>query len=105
MEFKAQKIDLKLELTTITGEELVLDSPNVAAGQAVVLITKFMDMDKDMVDNHKKDPVFAMKNLDEQLAAIYGTEESWWPENFDYTTLLEIKGFVFNSLAAIRKKE
>ena len=105
MEFKATKIDLKLELTTLTGEEIVKDNPTVTAGQAAALMQKMMDMDKEMLDKHRGDTVFAMECIDNQLSAIYCTVGGWWPDNFDSGTLLEIKSFVFNSLARVKKKE
>ena len=97
MKFTATKIDLTLELTTLSGEEEVLN-PKATATAEEILNT--MEVWKSIEIEHKGNNI---KILAEQLAIVYPKKSEWFLQNFDVKTLSDIVVYVASSMGGVRK--
>lgn len=116
--FKAKKIDLDLELTTLGGDEFSIPGPALSGGQAGRISERMHDEDTefDKKPAEERSPFDIVKHYARQLAELYGGvggdgEEKpawsatlWWVENFDLDTVKEIKLFVARTLLGVKKK-
>ena len=99
MKFKANKVDLDLELTTLVGEEINLEPKVlVTAEEAVKIIDKWTKLESN-------DEIGKVDLLAKELSIVYEKEPSWWLQNFDVATLSEILKFVAESMGGVRKNE
>ena len=97
MKFTAQKIDLVLELVTLTGGEEVL-SPKASPTAEEILNT--MDVWKS-IEKEKKGNNIGI--LADQLAIVYPKTSDWFLQNFDVKTLSDIVVYVASSMGGVRK--
>ena len=99
MEFKAIVPDLTLELTTLTGEQLILDPPKPVNGKvAKEIMSKFVETKEDDAEE------MAVDIIVNQLAYIYPKPAEWFLENFDLSTLGQILKHVAETIGNIKKK-
>lgn len=99
MKFTAEKLDLDLELITLTGEEISLQPKKLVNGKvAGDLIKKWKGISKADVDDPLKEVTCA------QLAEVYPKKIDWWLENFDPGTLNAILKHVAETIGGVLKK-
>ncbi len=99
MEFKAEVPDLTLELTTLTGEQVILDPPKPVNGKiAKETMLKFVKM------KEEDEEEMAVDIIVNQLAYIYPKSAEWFLENFDLNTLGQILRHVATTIGNIKKK-
>ena len=108
MKFTARQIDLKVELEQMDGKEKTLSVPPLNAKQASALLDKLI-VEDNAFDKGHKDKASEMygemtAHYSAQLAAIYSTEPAYWSENFDGTTIAEVKKYIIDELLGVRKK-
>lgn len=106
--FTAKKIDLDLELTTLSGEVVELSGPVLSGAQAGAIYEKMDNEDNEFNKRPQEERTpFAVARLyAEQLTQLYDmSDASWWLENLDAGTITEIKVFVGATLLGVKKKE
>lgn len=104
MKFVAKTTDLKLELTTLTGEEIVKDaSQSLSANKAAMILKKINDSDSEIRKKHDNDPSKAMHAMCIIFEDIYGTESEWWEDNLDSGTLIAAKNWIIFQLMGVKK--
>ena len=100
--FQAEKPDLTLELTTLSGEELELNPTNPVSGKVALEITdKWSVLEKKTKEDDTKS---ALEMVAIELAYIYPKDKDWFLENFDFGTLNNILTFVAETIGGIKKK-
>lgn len=99
MKFKAEKIDLTLDLITLKGEEVTLN-PKVTQTAEEILNT--LNVWKAVEKEHKDSNV---RILAEQLTTVYPKTAIWFLQNFDVKTLNEIVIYMASAMGGIRKNE
>lgn len=108
MKFTARQIDLKIELEQMDGKEKTLSVPPLNAKQTSALLDKLIAEDNAFDKEHtdKASEIYGemTEHYSAQLAAIYSTEASYWSENFDGTTIAEVKKHIIDELLGVRKK-
>ncbi len=99
MEFKAEVPDLTLELTTLEGEQVVLDPSKPVNGKvAREIMSTFTEMKEEDAEK------MAVDIIVDQLAYIYPRTAEWFLENFDLSTLGQILKHVATTIGNIKKK-
>ncbi len=102
MKFQAKKLDLDLELVTLSGETMTIKGPDsITAENASKAITKLRKEDDEIMKDPSKSPQITI----DSLVGIYGKDAAFWSGNFDYGTLVEIRQWFTGTLMGIKKKE
>jgi hypothetical protein len=120
MRFVAKKIDLDLELTTLSSEKVKVPGPIVSGTQAGKLAERFTEEDQefDRLPDEERTAVTIGRHFAAQLAGVYApgsgeeglvdpdpwSDPGWWMDNFDVVTIKEIRGFVVATLLGVKKK-
>ena len=108
MKFTARQIDLKDELVQMDGKERTLSVPPLNAKQAAALLDRLIAEDNTFDKAHKDKGseiyVQMAEHYSGQLASIYSTEPEYWSDNFDGTTIAEVKKHIIDELLGVRKK-
>jgi hypothetical protein len=108
MKFIARQIDLKVELVQMDGKENTLSVPPLSAKQASALLDKLIAEDNTFDKAHKDKAAEIYVQMTEhysgQLASIYNTDAAYWSDNFDGTTIAEVKKHIIDELLGVRKK-
>jgi len=100
MKFEAQKIDIDLELTTLSGEEITLKPNVVMSTEGTYNIMKaWTKMEADTEEGVEK-----IILLSKELAFLYPKDAKWFRDNFDFVTLGTILEFVAKAISNIQKK-
>lgn len=101
-EFKAEKIDLDLDLTLLSGEVLKL-SPKfeVTTSKVIEILNVWNRIEKENKENKK----VAFDIIAEELSCVYDKPEQWWKDNFDPATLQQILIHVAETVGGLKKKE
>lgn len=108
LKFKAKKIDLDLELTTLTGEVAELKGPIFSGREAGELANTMNNggMEFDKLPEEKRTPIEAGLMFGAQLAWVYPEKApDWWVDNLDITTIKEVRNHVIATLLGVKKKE
>lgn len=108
MKFEAKKLDLALELITLEGKEVELDCKEIVTGEkAAEIMDSIATMDKEfnLAKDIDKRSSAMIALLGKQLSSIYDNDPSWWGQNLDPGSIVEIKNHVVSSLMKVRKKE
>jgi len=105
--FQAAKPDLDLELTTLTGEKIVLKPKKVVSGQVAIEITQFwVKVEKEQKEKKEDEKGLAiMEIIAKELSHIYPKEANWFLDNFDVNTLNDILMFVAEAIGGLKKGE
>jgi len=108
MKFIAKRIDLEIEVETLSGETKIFKTAPMNAESASLLLDKMIADEKAFVtdvDDIDKGNAWQKASvfMDDFLSAVYNTEKGYWKANFDIGTMKEIKTFIFNELSAARK--
>jgi len=103
MKFVAEKPDLILELTTLSGEEVILEPAEMVSGTVALEITnKWSKLEKEnKEDKEGKSP---LEILAIELSYIYSKDAKWFLDNIDFGTLNEILIYVAQTVGGIKKK-
>jgi len=99
MKFEAKKIDLTLELTTLSGEEITLTPRKLVTAEETVNILRSWTA----AEKNAKTNVDRVELLAKELSILYPKEKEWFLSNFDMTTLSDMLNFVASSIGGIRK--
>jgi len=100
--FQAEKPDLTLELTTLSGEELILDPIKQMSGKTALEITnKWTILEKKQKED---DSMSALDMVAIELSYIYSKDKDWFLENFDFGTLNDILTYVAQTIGGLKKK-
>ena len=103
MKFVAQAIDLNLELTTLSGEDVNINGPQkINVEQASKILKKMEEVDKKIAANPSANLV--LKEAENFLIDVYGKDTAFWTGNFEPALLMEIRNWFINQLAGIKKK-
>ena len=108
MKFQAKHVTLAVELVQINGEERKLSAPPLSSQKASELLDRLIKEDKDFDSSHQKNEAIytAMSaHYARQLSEIYSTEASYWLENFDGSTVANVKRYVIDELLGVVKKD
>jgi len=101
MKFQAKKIDVDLELTTLSGEEVLLTPNKVMSTESTYEIMKaWTKMEADTEEGVEK-----IILLSKELAFIYPKDAKWFRDNFDFATLGSILEYVAKTIGNIQKKD
>ncbi len=96
MKFEAKKIDLSLELVSLTGEIHNLEPVGImTADRSITVVEAWTQIEKDETS--------VVKIIAEQLAIVYPKNAEWFLINFDAKTLSDIVKHVAQSLGGLRK--
>ncbi|MHA1302136.1 MAG: hypothetical protein ACTSPI_00340 [Candidatus Heimdallarchaeaceae archaeon] len=99
--FVAEKPDLVLELTTLSGEEITLEPTEIISGTVALNITeKWKKLEEEAGDKSKS----PLEILATELSYIYPKNARWFLDNFDFGTLNEILVYVAQTVGGIKKK-
>ncbi len=103
MEFKAQKLDLDLDLTTLSGDKVYLKPKIIMNGTNCMNVMKEWTL---LEDKYKQENnIYAKPGLlFEELSVIYNKPKEWWPENLPLGLINEILGYVAETMGSLRKK-
>ena len=100
--FQAEKPDLTLELTTLSGEELELNPIKPVSGKVAIEITnKWSVLEKKQKED---DTMSALDMVAIELSYIYPKDKNWFLENFDFGTLNKILTYVAETIGGLKKK-
>ncbi|KKN59445.1 hypothetical protein LCGC14_0541570 [marine sediment metagenome] len=99
--FQAEKPDLTLELTTLSGEEFTLNPESPVSGKIALEITERWSV---LEKKQKKEELSGIEVIAEELSYIYPKEKEWFLENFDFGTLNTILTYVAQTIGGIKKK-
>ena len=117
--FSAKKIDLELELTTLTGEEVTLDIEGVATTTKCIsiieqwgkieedhndLLKKNQELKEDGKEPSKEKAKSSYELLALQLSLIYPKPQKWFLDNFEPQVLLDLVNHVVDSIKTAKKK-
>ena len=106
--FQAEKPDLTLELTTLSGEEIIMDPIKPVSGKVALDITnKWTQLEKKQKQDalEKKDNALSSLELVAiELSYIYSKDKDWFLDNFDFGTLNRILTYVAQTIGGIKKK-
>lgn len=101
MEFAAQKPDLVLELTTLSGEKETLEPKKIMNGAfAKEIMDKWGQLEKAQNEN-KLGPIDIITT---ELSYVYPKTQEWFEENFDVNTLQDILVYVAQIVGGAKKK-
>lgn len=102
--FVANKIDLDLELTTLSGDEFKIAGPvSINAEQAVKIATKMDEQERDLLREPSTEKAIAMTCA--FLVDVYGKDKTFWEGNFPPETLFAIRKWFIDQLAGVKKKD
>ena len=101
--FTARKVDLVLELTTLSGEEITMDTSIIPSAENALGIISNWQTIEDSADKDDKKAIVSV--LADQLAVIYDKKPEWFLTNLDVGTLSEVVSYVAGALGGIRKNE
>jgi len=100
--FKAEAIDVDLELTTLGGEEITLKPKPVLNAKNITAMFKQWDkLEANRKETGSQFDVFETQAI--ELAGVYDKPKEWWLENFTIRTLDEILSHVAQTLAKVKK--
>jgi len=99
MEFKAESLDLDLELTTLTGEKVELKP------KSVMNSTKAIEVTNSWTELEKDEDLNPLELIATELSFIYPKSKKWFMDNFDPATLNKILIHVAETIGGIKKKE
>lgn len=108
MKFQAKHVTLEAELKQLNGLENTVSAPPLSSKKAGELLDRLIKEDNDFDSKHpKNEAIYAAmaEHYARQLAEIYGTEPSYWLENFDGPTVANVKRYVIDELLGVTKKE
>lgn len=101
--FEAKKLDLDLELVTLSGEQVNLEPKFIISMDTTYKIMKeWTRLDK---ENEGEEDLEALRLIADQLAFVYPKDTEWFMSNFDIGTISEIVGFVGQTMGGMAKKE
>ena len=99
MKFEAKKVDLELELTTLSGENITLNPKKlVTAEETISLLEKWT-----VLEDKAKTNVQKVKLVANELAVVYPKDADWFMSNFNIGVLVEILDYVATTVGGIRK--
>ena len=99
MKFVAETPDLTLELTTLSGEEIVLEPTTPISGKrAKEIVAKWTELEKEKGAS-------PLDVLATELSHIYPKPAEWFLDNFDTETLGNILTYVAQEIGGIKKKQ
>ncbi len=99
MKFETKKMDLELDLTTLSGENVLLEPKKlITAEETISILEKWTTLEGKVTTN-----VGRVKLVAAELSVVYHKDESWFMSNFDISTLNEILNYVAETLGGIRK--
>ena len=99
MEFKAELLDLNLELITLKEEEAKL------VPKMTMNTTNTMKIMNQWTELEKDEDLNPFDLIATELSFIYPKEKKWFLDNFDPSTLGEILTYVAKTLGGIKKRE
>ncbi len=103
MKFQAKKLDLDLELTTLSGEEMTIKGPSaITAEKASVVLGKIIKEDESLKGKNAEQ---MLKIVVKSVVGIYGKDDVFWANNFDPSTLIEIRQWFVQTLTTVKKKD
>ncbi len=118
--FKAEKLDLDLELTTLDGDvESMSPKTKVNTTKTLQIIEQWGIMEKEQADEKRKEEEAKKKNVEYEgkkrkspfeiiaieLEMIYPKDAKWFMDNFDVPTLGKIMTHVAETMGGFKKKE
>ena len=108
MRYESKKIDLTLELVTLSGEELIVKGPtNISAKYAGAMMKKwaaYENKDEDNKDSPADEVIKIADTIAIELSFIYtDTKPEWFLDNFDMGTLNDILRWVAEELTGLKK--
>lgn len=101
-EFKAKEVDMDLQLTTLSGESLLLTPERKMSTEEALRIMRLWTKKE---AEELKDSFDKINLLAFELSTVYDKEPEWWVQNFDIVTLSQIVVFVAEAIGGIEKKE
>ena len=117
--FTATKIDLELELTTLKGDEVLLDiDGDVTTTKCIDIIDQWGKLENDHNELLKKNEKLKEDGKEElkvelmspyeilavQLSLVYPKPKEWFLDNFEPQVLLDIVNHVVDSIKTAKKK-
>lgn len=103
MKFQATKLDLDLDLETLSGEKVFIEGPkSINATQAADALEKISKEDEKI---KKAGAKVAIDLMVKSLIGIYGKDEAFWLGNFDAGLLSEIRKWFSQTLIGVKKKD
>ena len=103
MKFTAKPIDLDLELTLQSKEEVFIAGPTVVNSEQAVKLLKLISKDDELM--MKEGPEKSIDITCSFLKDIYGKDKPFWVDNFPPSLLFEIRKWFVRELAGIKKKD
>ena len=120
MKFKANQLDLDLDLETLSGEKFHIDGPKSITAEAAATALGKIAKEQVSSDLHKwsggkiakEDEELEGKTAEviigiiaKSLIGIYGKDDIFWLNNFDPATLIQIRKEFVGVLSGVKKKE
>ena len=107
MKFTAKKIDLDLDLTTLSGDEIPIAGPTFSGREAGELAQRINNggLEFDKLEIEERTPLAAADLFSEQLCWVYpDIKPEWWVDNFDIGTIKDIRLHIVATLLGVEKK-
>lgn len=104
MKFKAKNLDLRLELTTFSGEEVILEplKKEWTSNDCIDLLHQWRTIENNNEEKGKEKST-GIEICAIELEMLYARKADWFLTNFDPTTISEIISAVASSIAGARK--
>ena len=99
--FVAETPDLTLELTTLTGEEVILTPKEILSGSRA---KEIMKKRTELEEKQGKDKIGPIELLSKELEYVYDKPYTWWEKNFNVSVIQEIMTFVAKTVGGAKKK-
>jgi len=104
MKYVAKKLDLDLELTTLSGEVSNL-SPKIKinGSNCIKLANEWKKLEQTNMDK-ADNKLTGLELVAIELATIYSKPKEWWIDNFDPITIRDIVAHVAETMSGVQKK-
>ncbi len=104
MKYVAKKLDLNLELTTLTGEEFKLSPKLIINGTNCVKLANEWKLLEQINNDKTENKLSGLELVAIELSYIYEKPKQWFIDNFDPVTIKEIVTYVAETMGGIQKK-
>lgn len=106
MKFIAKKIDIDLELTTLSGEVVELKPKFQISGKSCIKIARefsLLEKNNNALDKNDDTKKTGLEINAIELSMIYPKEKDWFVNNFDPQTIVDILVYVTDTIAGVQK--
>ena len=104
MKYVAKKLDLDLELITLSGEVANLSPKIKINGTNCIKLANEWKLLEETNLEKTENKLTGMELVAIELTTIYPKPKEWWTDNFDPITIREIVAYVSGTMVGVQKK-